>query len=339
MEKDLSERKKKILYALVDSYISNVEPISSAAIQDKYLPDVSTATIRSELASLEDMGYLTQPHVSSGRIPSSKAYKYYVENMLSVSEDELQAVKSILETKFDSIQEIVKDGAKIVSDVTNYTSMLMISSTDNLVVKDVKLIDMYDGNALVLIVTNNGSIKNKEIKLPENCMQNYIEVANGLLYRTFAGKKLVEIIHSHNIIDNQLKEFKQIFEEVMNVILDYKKTRESQMVIEGKDKIFNYPEYNNIENVKNFMSIVDNKEKLHQIVGQDNADIEFSIKIGKEDDEKLDDMAVVSAKYTINGQEVGQLGVIGPQRMDYKRVLTVLREVGKLFQDIEDNKE
>ena len=87
------------------------------------------------------------------------------------------------------------------------------------------------------------------------------------------------------------------------------------------------------------MSIVDNKEKLHQIVGQDNADIEFSIKIGKEDDEKLDDMAVVSAKYTINGQEIGQLGVIGPQRMDYKRVLTVLREVGKLFQDIEDNKE
>ena len=129
MEKDLSERKKKILYALVDSYISDVEPISSAAIKDKYLPDVSTATIRSELASLEDLGYLTQPHVSSGRIPSSKAYKYYVENMMTVSEEELQSVKSILEAKYDSIQEIVKDGAKIVSDVTNYTSMLMISST------------------------------------------------------------------------------------------------------------------------------------------------------------------------------------------------------------------
>lgn len=338
MEKDLSERKKKILYALVDSYISDVEPISSAAIKDKYLPDVSTATIRSELASLEDLGYLTQPHVSSGRIPSSKAYKYYVENMMTVSEEELQSVKSILEAKYDSIQEIVKDGAKIVSDVTNYTSMLMISSTDNLTIKDVKLVDMYDGNALVLIVTNNGTVKNKEIKLPQNCMQNYIEVANGLLYRTFAGKKLVEIIHSHNIIDEQLKEFKLVFEEVMNVILDYKKSRESQMYIEGKDKIFNYPEYNNIENVKNFMSIVDNKEKLHQIVEEDNGNIEFSIKIGKEDDEKLDDMAVVSAKYKINGQEIGQLGVIGPQRMDYKRVLTVLKEIGKLFEDIE-NKE
>ncbi len=329
---ELSERKKKILNALVDSYISDAEPISSAAIKDKYMPDVSTATIRSELATLEEMGYLSQPHISSGRVPSSKAYKFYVDNILaSGNQMDAQQIKSILATKYASIKEIVKDSAKIVADVTNYTSMLMISSTDNITVNDVKVIDMYDGTALVLIVTNNGSIKDKTIKLPESSINNYIEVANGLLYRTFAGKRLVEIVHSHNIIDAQLKDFEDLFEQVLNMIIDYKQTRESQIQIEGKDKIFNYPEYNDVNNVKNFLSIVNDQEKLHEIVKDKDGSIEFSIKIGTEDDETLQDMAIVSAKYKLNGDEVGQLGVIGPQRMDYKKVLSVLKEIGNLF--------
>ena len=332
--KGLSERRKKILNALVDSYITDAEPISSAAIKDKYMPDVSTATIRSELATLEEMGYLNQPHISAGRVPSSKAYKFYVDNILAnESQMDLQPVKSVLATKYASIKEIVKDSAKIVSDVTNYTSMLMISSTDNILVNDVKVIDMYDGTALVLIVTNNGSIKDKTIKLPETNISNYIEVANGLLYRTFAGKKLVEIVHSHNVIDAQLRDFEQLFEQVLNMIIDYKNARESQIQIEGKDKIFNYPEYNDVNNVKNFLSIVNDQEKLHEIVNDKDGSIEFSIKIGREDDETLNDMAIVSAKYKFSGEEVGQLGVIGPQRMDYKKVLSVLREIGTLFEN------
>ncbi len=332
-EEKLSDRKKKILTALVDSYISEAEPISSSTIQEKYLPDVSSATIRSELATLEDLGYLTQPHTSSGRIPSSKAYKYYVQNIMEISDEELGQVRDMFETKFFSLQEIVDNGAKIVSDITNYTSLLMISSTDNIVINDVKLVDMYDGSALVLIVTNNGTIKNKEIKIPENNMQNYIEVANNLLYRTFAGKKLVEVIHSHNMIDPQLKEFKLVFDEVFNMIISYKKARENQVLVEGKDKIFNYPEYNDINNVKNFISIVDDNKKLHEIVDDKNGSIEVSVKIGKDDNEKLQDMAVVSAKYKMKGEEVGQIGVIGPQRMNYKKVIAVLKEIGKLFEN------
>ncbi len=332
--KGLSERRKKILNALVDSYITNAEPISSSAIKDKYMPDVSTATIRSELATLEEMGYLSQPHISAGRVPSSKAYKFYVDNILSSeSQMDTQQIKSVLATKYASIKEIVKDSAKIVSDVTNYTSMLMISSTDNIVVNDVKVIDMYDGTALVLIVTNNGSIKDKTIKLPETNINNYIEVANGLLYRTFAGKRLVEIVHSHNVIDAQLRDFEQLFEQVLNMIIDYKNARESQIQIEGKDKIFNYPEYNDVNNVKNFLSIVNDQEKLHEIVNDKDGSIEFSVKIGKEDDETLGDMAIVSAKYKFSGEEMGQLGVIGPQRMDYKKVLSVLKEIGTLFEN------
>lgn len=334
MDDKLTERKKKVLQALVDSYITSVEPISSSAIQAKYLPDVSTATIRSELSHLEEMGYLIQPHISAGRVPSSKAYKYYVENFINDEDIDLDRIKEDIAKKCDNVIEIVKNGAKIVSDATNYTSMLMIANSDTLTIKDIKLLDMYDGTALVLIITDSGVIKDKEIKLPQ--MQgNYIEVANSLLAKSFAGKTLSQILSSQVDLDNELKEFKQIFEDVFELLSEYKKSREGQLYVEGADKIFEYPEAKNVDNVKNFLTIVGKKEKLKELMS-DDADIEFSVKIGKEDGEGLDNMALVSAKYHIKGKEVGQVGVIGPERMDYKKVLSVLKQLGKIIDNLDD---
>lgn len=330
-EPNLSERKKKVLQALVDSYITSVEPISSAAIQAKYLPEVSTATIRSELAMLEAMGYLNQPHVSSGRVPSSKAYRYYVDHFIQDGDIDIEQVKQTVEERFKTVGEIVRDGAKIVSDITNYTSMLMITSADNITIKEVKLVDLYDKSALVLIITDNGVIKNKEIPLPPDAGADYIEVANGLLCRSFAGKRLAEVLNdSADAAEKELDEFKTVFEEVISLIADFKRSREEQVYVEGTEKIFDYPEYRDVDNVRNFMSVVSHKEKLADLMNGDG-DIEYSIKIGSEDAQELRNMALVSARYTIDGKEVGQVGVIGPERMDYKKVLSVLKELGRLL--------
>ncbi len=334
MDDKLTERKKKVLQALVDSYINSVEPISSSDIQKKYLPEVSTATIRSELSHLEEMGYLIQPHVSAGRVPSSKAYRYYVDNFIFDEDIDLDAMKNYLAHKYDTVAEIVKNGAKIVSDATNYTSLLMISSSDTLTIKDVKLVDMYDGTALVLIITDSGVIKDKEIQLP-NKEGSYVESANTMLGKCFAGKTLSQILSTQVDMDSELKAFKQIFENVFDLLSEYKKSREGQLFVEGADKIFDYPESKNYDNVKNFMTIVGKKDKLKELM-TDDGNIEFSIKIGAEDGDGLDNMALVSAKYHIKGKEVGQLGVIGPERMDYKRVLTVLKHLSKLIDKLED---
>ncbi len=334
MDENLTERKKKVLQALIDSYITSVEPISSGDIQAKYLPEVSTATIRSELSHLEEMGYLIKPHISAGRVPSSKAYRYYVENFVGDEDIDLEQLRRNISKKYDSVAEIVRDGAKIVSDVTNYTSMLMIANSDTLTIKDIKLLDMYDGNALVLIITDSGVIKDKEIRLPK-IEDNYIEVANGLLSKSFAGKTLSQILSAQVDLDAELEEFKQIFENVIDLLSEYKKTREGQLFVEGADKIFQYPEAKNYDNIKNFMTIVGKKEKLKKLMSYDG-DIEFSIKIGAEEGEGLENMALVSAKYHIKGKEVGQLGVIGPERMDYKKVLSVLRQLGKIIDNLDD---
>ncbi|MEG1536293.1 MAG: heat-inducible transcriptional repressor HrcA [Clostridia bacterium] len=330
MEKaKLSERKQKILQALVDSYITSVEPISSSVIQSKYLSDVSPATVRSELSMLEEMGYLTQPHISSGRIPSSKAYKYYVENFIDENDIDEENLKSGVEKKFASIEEIAKNGAKIISDVTNYTSMLWLNNIENIIIKDVKLVDLFDGTALVLIITDSGAIKNKQINLPSDLRNDYIEMANSLLVKTFVGKTLAEAVNSDDILKRELDDFQDLCRQVVELVLDYKKSQDS-FVIEGADKIFDYPEYNDIDNVKNFMSVVSHKEKLYGLMN-DDGNIEYSIKIGSEDSTELSHMALISASYRVNGQEIGKVGVIGPERMDYKKVLGVLKQLGKLM--------
>ncbi len=230
MDDKLTERKKRVLQALIDSYITSVEPISSADIQKKYLPEVSPATIRSEMSRLEEMGYLIQPHVSAGRIPSSKAYRYYVDNIINNEDIDLEAFRTYLSRKYDSVAEIVKDGAKIVSDVTNYTSLLMISNSDTLRIKDIKLLDMYDGTALVLIITDSGVIKDKEIKLPDG-QDDYISIANNLLARCFSGKTLEQILSTAVDLDAELKSFKQVLDDVFDLLSDYKKSREGQLYV------------------------------------------------------------------------------------------------------------
>lgn len=336
-EKTLSDRKKKILQAVVDSYITSVEPISSNNIQDKYLPDVSSATIRSELATLEDLGFLIQPHVSSGRVPSSKAYRYYVDNFIGEDDLDTEQLMESINQRFANVEEIVRDGAKVVSDITNYTSMLMITSADNISIKDIKLVDLLDGTALVLIITDSGIIKNKQISIEsvgEN--SNYIQVANGLLARSFVGKKLADVVNNDSILDKELQAFQSIYNDVIDLIIDYKRSREGEVFVEGQNKIFNYPECQDLDNVKNFMAIVNHKEKLHDLMSEDG-DIEFNIKIGAENSHDLQNMALVTAKYSMNGKEVGQVGVIGPERMNYKKVLSVLKHLGKFIDKISDN--
>lgn len=336
-EPKLTDRKKKVLQALVDSYITDAQPISSSAIQKEYLPDVSPATIRSELSMLEEMGFLTQPHISSGRVPSSKAYKYYVENLIGNQDISTENIKQVVSQRFDSVQEIVKDSAKIISDITNYTSMLMITSADNISIKEIKMIDMYDNTALVLIVTDNGVVKNKQIDLPIDTQENYIEVANGLLRKAFVGKTLAEVTNNEDCLDKELEEFRSLFEQVIEFVVDFKHSTEDQLYVEGTEKIFDYPEGKEVDNIKNFMSVISHKEKLHGLL-EGEGDIEYSIKIGSDDAKELENMALVCAKYNINGKEVGHVGILGPERMDYKKVLGVLKELGLVFQSNDKNK-
>lgn len=336
MDDRLSDRKKKVLGALVDSYITDAEPISSSAIKNKYMPDVSSATIRSELATLEELGYLVQPHVSSGRVPSAKAYRFYVDCLLSECGDtDVDGLDETLKRRMSSVEELVRETAKTVSDVTNYTSLMVLSGADSLTVKEVKLVDLYDDSALVLVITDAGVIKDKTVAVPKDADGNYIELANRILNATFAGKSLAEIGSSAPVLEENIEGMKALVDEVIRLLAEYKRARESELYLEGADKIFQYPEARDVDNVRSFVSIISKKEKLHDLVAGDG-DLEIDVKIGEQASEDLKHMALVTARYSVNGKEIGHVGVIGPERMDYKKVMSVLRQLVRAF-DKKDN--
>lgn len=336
MDDRLSDRKKKVLNALVDSYITDAEPISSSAIKNKYMPDVSSATIRSELATLEELGYLVQPHVSSGRVPSAKAYRFYVDCLLSECGDtDVDGLDETLKRRMSSVEELVRETAKTVSDVTNYTSLMVLSGADSLTVKEVKLVDLYDDSALVLVITDAGVIKDKTVAVPKDADGNYIELANRILNATFAGKSLAEIGSSAPVLEENIEGMKALVDEVIRLLAEYKRARESELYLEGADKIFQYPEARDVDNVRSFVSIISKKEKLHDLVAGDG-DLEIDVKIGEQASEDLKHMALVTARYSVGGKEIGHVGVIGPERMDYKKVMSVLRQLVRAF-DKKDN--
>lgn len=336
MDDRLSDRKKKVLGALVDSYITDAEPISSSAIKNKYMPDVSSATIRSELATLEELGYLVQPHVSSGRVPSAKAYRFYVDCLLSECGDtDVDGLDETLKRRMSSVEELVRETAKTVSDVTNYTSLMVLSGADSLTVKEVKLVDLYDDSALVLVITDAGVIKDKTVAVPKDADDNYIELANRILNATFAGKSLAEIGSSAPVLEENIEGMKALVDEVIRLLAEYKRARESELYLEGADKIFQYPEARDVDNVRSFVSIISKKEKLHDLVAGDG-DLEIDVKIGEQASEDLKHMALVTARYSVDGKEIGHVGVIGPERMDYKKVMSVLRQLVRAF-DKKDN--
>ena len=297
--KEFSERRKKILESVVDSYISEGEPVSSSAIRDKYFPDISSATIRNELSLLEDMGYLMQPHISAGRIPSSLAYRYYVDNLLTLDNEagDLDELKERFDTHLSGVEEIVRNTAKVISDVTNYTSVVVLNPLTT-VINRLKLVDLGDGSALVIIVTDAGIIRDQLIEIDGDMTEDYLNQATKILNEIFNGRTLGEIRDNDDMVDERISDYRRLFEGIIDVLKRYREKSGKQVYLEGTNKIFDYKEYEDVDNVKNFMSVIDAKDKLHELI-EENNDIEFSVKIGKEDGDGLTHMALVTAKKSI----------------------------------------
>lgn len=338
----LSDRKKKILQLVVDDYISTAQPVSSKSITEKYMPDISSATVRSELSALEEMGYLTQLHTSSGRVPSAEAYKLYVSELMDkakLTQKELRMIKETFHRQADNLEEVVKNAVKVISDLTDYTSVALRSHSEKDTIVNINIFRYKKDTALLLIVTEKTLIRDRFIAIPEDMTEAQIENANQLLNRKFVGKQFEEVIGVSRELGGEFASYREIFDSVVDAIEEYITDESDDVFLEGQDKILNNPEYEDIEKVRNFLSVVANKDKLADMLSDEGEDVEISIKIGKEAGADIpDDCSVVTATYSAGGVKMGTYGVIGPRRMDYQRVISVLECVGDILQAIINQK-
>lgn len=339
---NMSDRKKKILQIVVDEYINTAVPVSSKSIAEKHLTDVSSATVRNELASLEELGYLTQFHTSGGRVPSPMAYRFYIEELMQkgdLSEKDLDYIEHAFEGKSNDVEHLIKNVAKVISDLTDYTSVGIGPAAEEERIRKMSLLPCGEGRALLVIVTGTRILRDSFIDIPEVMSDEDLDNAGRTIAKLFEGRALSEAKDVEAAAVGEFGQYRQVLREVIEALKSYARPRDEDVVLSGADKIFNHPEYEDIENVKNFLSVISSKDRLAEIISDEDDEIQINVKIGSGEDKDMPEKcSVVTATYSAGGKNLGTYGVIGPIRMDYPKVITVLENVGKALEGLVSSK-
>ena len=337
----LDDRKRKILKEIVDEYIDTAEPVSSAVIVEKYETNISSATVRNDMAELEKAGYLEKTHTSSGRVPSAKGYRLYVDELLkydNISLEEIKYIQEKLENKANGIEELTKIATTTLSEITHYTTVSIGPKTSGQLIEEIKFVLLGSRMLMGIIVTDTGLVKETIIKFDEDVTEDQIDTLNYFFNNKLKGEPIEkidasleeyifrELKYSINIIRPIIEQMKKLIEE------------EEKIYLEGTNKSFELPEFQSLDLAKNFVNILDTKEVMLDILNTGFAE-DIQIYIGDENDnEDLKDFSIVTFKHSLGDKDLGTIGIIGPKRMNYSKVISVMKYISKkLKEDLENN--
>lgn len=335
----LNDRKKKILQLIIEDYISTAEPVGSRTIARKYNLGISPATIRNEMSDLEMLGYLEQPHTSAGRIPSAQAYRFYVDSLLepgALTDNDMALINSWFRERRRSIDEIFQSTAKILSRMTQNVSMVLANKSDKAVFRYMKFLPLDDRHAILCIVTDDGNVDNCVVEIPLGMRPEELDYMAGRVSRLLEGKELAEIsdtllgtVHT-DIVENKL-----LFTSLLNTINKMNRKHQQQRVFLGGTKqLLSQPEFRDMDRVRDLLGILEEEKVVRDLLlaGEDSG---LKITIGSENKfTGIQDCSMVQATYRLNGQVVGTMAVLGPTRMEYSKVISVMDYLHKYLKTI-----
>ena len=336
---ELSDRKLAILKAVIDDYIMTGLPIGSRTISKKHGIELSSATIRNEMADLEELGFLVQPHTSAGRIPSHKAYRYYVDRLMKVvklNSVEAENIKRYFQDRMSEVNEVLEKAAQALSDTTHHISMVLKPQLKQSVIKRIQLVKITERKAILLVVTDAGLVTDTVIVVPEGMSSDYMEMISRLLTEKLSQKTLEDAESDlRRSLEENLRLNKEFVDDLVTAIENSVEPQgEKGIVLGGTQNIIEYPDFMSIEKAKSFISVLQTKEMLYDMMKKATR-LEFSVTIGQENEVKeLQDLSVVTATYKVGGKSLGSFGVIGPTRMDYSRVISILGFVSQSLNSI-----
>lgn len=326
---DLSERKLKILQAIIADFIRTAEPVGSRTLSKNYDLGISPATIRNEMSDLEELGYLTHPHTSSGRVPSEKAYRLYVNQMMNKHELTVEQKSSIAAQLSDNVTELenmVQRAAHVLSEITNLTAFAMTPRKDLDTLKYINLLPVDEYTAVLMLVSESGKVSNKAVRFDKAVSEETLRILAKTMTYNYRGKTLSEAL-TQDIIEDVQTDAEAMGMLERNIKPSFVKTLEDMLNVnlymDGLTNIFSLPEYNDLDKARMFLEMVNKKEDFTKtLINRENGVI---ITIGNENqDELLSDCSVITATYHVNGKQLGKIGVIGPTRMQYDEVTSVI---------------
>ena len=337
----LDDRKRKILQAIVEEYIESAEPVSSGSLVKSL--NCSSATIRNEMAELEQEGYLDKPHTSAGRIPSQQGYRYYIDELLTEDKltlKEINYIKDKLETKVNELEDLTKIATTTISEITHYTTIAIGPKVEKHTITELKFVSLGTNVMMAIIVTESGIIREAIIKFDEEITEEQVKNLNYIFANKLIGKSIEEIDGSfeeylETEIKTGIKVIKKIIEEINNVL----KTTSNNVYLEGTNKSFDLPEFKKTEIAKDFMNALDAKDLVADVLNTGFAE-DINVYIGEElEDEKLKNFSIVTFNHLLGDKDIGTIGIIGPKRMDYAKVISVMKYISKkLKDDFDDGK-
>ena len=334
----MTERQEIILKLIVDEYVKTAEPIGSKTLAKDL--DISSATIRNEMSVLEELGFIEKTHTSSGRVPSEKGYRYYIENILKNIDEETNGF-----FEFDEIfdkdvarDEIIKEAINLLSEATNCTAISLGPNAYHSKVRKIQLVPITNHQALILVITNFGYVESKQISISEDMdtdeLIKVIDLLNEMLVDTPVSK-VSEKLH-YEIQHSDIKELLKYRETIVDSFIKaFSKFAQSGYYLTGSSNMLYQPEFNDIQKLREFITTIDNNE-IFRIVDQDSDGI--SVKIGSENQiTAMSDCTVITSSYDISDGEKGTISLVGPTRMDYRKVIPLLkyiaRHIAKLYEE------
>lgn len=326
---ELSERKLKILQAIISDYVRSAEPVGSRTLSKKYDLGVSPATIRNEMADLEDMGYLTHPHTSAGRVPSDKAYRLYVNALMEKKEltkEEKNIIADRLNAGINAFEKTIEHAAAILSEITNLTSFALTPVQENDTLKFINLLPVDEKTVVLMIVAESGKISNTALHMKVPYTEENLQILAKTMTYNYRGKTISEVL-TNNIIAHFENDINALSGLAANVMPNFMRTLEEMLNVnlymEGLTNIFDIPEYNDLDKAKSFLEMLSQKEDFtKKLLERDDGMI---VTIGQENAEDvLQDCSLITATYHVDGKMVGKIGVIGPTRMRYSEVTSII---------------
>jgi len=325
----MDDRKRQVLQAIIDDYISTAEPIGSRTIARKYNLGVSPATIRNEMSDLEVLGYLEQPHTSAGRIPSGKGYRFYVDCLMSpttISENDIAMISQWYNSRVRKMDEVFQETARMISRMTHNVSVVIAPQPGACRFKYLQFMPFDDSHVVVVIVTDTGIIENKMIEIPPDTPFEDLSRIAQIINTHLQGRSIGEIKEPLlNSIKQDILPRPELLEGAISLLKQISDTdKNEKFYLGGTTQLLNQPEFRDVEKVRNLLGMLEEESLICDILHrQDNEGV--VVTIGQENKfAGIKDFSVIQASFRLDGQLIGTMAVLGPTRMEYGRTMAVV---------------
>ncbi|MBO5883570.1 MAG: heat-inducible transcription repressor HrcA [Clostridia bacterium] len=330
---ELSERKKIILKAIVEAHIEGGEPVGSKFLMQNDLLSCSSATIRNEMAELEQMGYLSQPHTSAGRVPSEAGYRFYVDSLVEQyarTTHEVSQINQILKAKMSEIDQILEMASKLASSMTNYTGIAIKPKASSVTMIKYEIVSIDKNNFAMVMITSSGAVKTKRVKtvedIPEEALKNLSEMFNGVLCGLTADMITLPIIME---MENAMGDGAFLVSPAVKCVYEVMNEIDGgELRYSGLNHLLKYPEYSDTQQLGQLLGTLEDQDEILDLISESEID-NINVFIGSESPIKvMNNSSLVFKPIKRGGRTVGIIGVLGPRRMNYKQVLKTLDDIG-----------